>query len=88
MPIPHSSYYDRRARQTAALIRARKPYLVKNIFTGLGLFAFTIAIYVYTIKAISQDNFEDVIVPDEPSPPAQAPGMGTIAAVKALQESK
>ena len=45
MPLlPRSTYYDKHYRQTAALIRARQPYLVKNIFTGLSIFAFTIAV--------------------------------------------
>ncbi|EWG37097.1 hypothetical protein FVEG_14746 [Fusarium verticillioides 7600] len=36
---PHSTYYDRRLRQGPALVRARRPYLVKNAVTGLGLLA-------------------------------------------------
>ena len=36
---PHSTYYDGRLRQGPALIRARRPYLFKNAFTGLGLLA-------------------------------------------------
>ena len=35
--VPRSSYYDRNFRQGPALIRARKPYLMKNALTGLGL---------------------------------------------------
>ena len=35
--VPKSSYYDRNFRQGPALIRARKPYLLKNALTGLGL---------------------------------------------------
>ena len=42
--LPRSSYYDKHYRQTASLIRARQPYLVKNIFTGLGLLAFTVGV--------------------------------------------
>ena len=34
-----NTYYDRKFRQGAALQRARRPYLVKNAVTGLGLFA-------------------------------------------------
>jgi hypothetical protein len=37
--IPRSSYYDKNYKQSAALIRARRPYLIKNTLTGLGLFA-------------------------------------------------
>ena len=42
--LPRSTYYDKHYRQTAALIRARQPYLVRNIFTGFGIFAFVIGV--------------------------------------------
>ncbi|KAH7359328.1 hypothetical protein B0T11DRAFT_331020 [Plectosphaerella cucumerina] len=64
-PAP-SSYYDRRLRQGPALIRARKPYLVKNAVLGLGLWTLVGGVYWYTLKAVGQDEFEDVKVPDAP----------------------
>lgn len=42
--IPRSSYYDRNYRQAPALIRARQPYLVKNIVTGAAIFSFAIGV--------------------------------------------
>ena len=42
--LPRSTYYDEHYRQTAALIRARQPYLIKNIFTGLAVFGFAIGV--------------------------------------------
>ncbi|TGZ80925.1 hypothetical protein EX30DRAFT_293037, partial [Ascodesmis nigricans] len=60
------TYYGSDLRQGQSLIRARRPYLFKNILTGLGIVSFTAAIYIYTIKAVAQDNFEDVKVPDAP----------------------
>ncbi|OAA77991.1 Coiled-coil domain-containing protein 56 [Akanthomyces lecanii RCEF 1005] len=63
---PHSTYYDGRLRQGPALIRARRPYLFKNAFTGLGLLAVVGGIYYYTLKAVGQDEFDDVKVPDVP----------------------
>lgn len=61
MPLlPKSSYYDNRQRQGASLLRARQPYLVKNMVTGLALLAFTGSIYAYTIKAVGVDDFGDV----------------------------
>jgi len=71
--IPRSSYYDRNYKQSAALIRARRPYLIRNSLTGLGLFAFCMGVYSFTISAVSQDDFEDVKVPDKP---IQAPSAG------------
>lgn len=42
--LPRSSYYDKHYRQSAALIRARQPFLIRNIATGVGLCAFTVAV--------------------------------------------
>ncbi|KAF2452703.1 hypothetical protein BDY21DRAFT_375395 [Lineolata rhizophorae] len=71
--LPHTSYYDRRNRPMGALLRARQPFLVRNALSLAGLAGCTLAIYSYTIRAVSQDDFEDVIVPDAPSKPVQQP---------------
>ncbi|KAL8799969.1 MAG: hypothetical protein Q9182_005506 [Xanthomendoza sp. 2 TL-2023] len=78
--LPRSSYWTKDNRQTAALIRARQPYLVKNIFTGIALTTFVISIYAYTIKAVSQDDFSDVQIPDAPEQPPHTPHTGTARA--------
>ncbi|KAJ6120303.1 hypothetical protein N7523_004583 [Penicillium sp. IBT 18751x] len=65
--IFNSTYYGKDYRAGAALLRARQPFLVKNALTGFGLFAFTIGVYVYTIKAVGQEEFSDVKVPDAPA---------------------
>ncbi|KAG5927275.1 hypothetical protein E4U42_002391 [Claviceps africana] len=67
MANSQSTYYDRRFRQGPALIRARRPYLFKNAATGLGLMAIVGSIYWYTLRAVGQDDFDDVKVPDSPS---------------------
>ncbi|KAF7713883.1 Cytochrome c oxidase assembly factor 3, mitochondrial [Penicillium ucsense] len=64
--IFNSTYYGKDYRAGAALLRARRPYLVKNAVTGFGLFAFAIAVYSYTIRAVGQEEFSDVKVPDAP----------------------
>ncbi|KAH6638004.1 hypothetical protein C7974DRAFT_411452 [Boeremia exigua] len=76
-----STYYDARMRASPALLRARAPYLLKNTITGFAICSLVIGIYTYTINAISQDEFEDVIVPDEPLVRSQQPA-GTTAAVQ------
>ncbi|KAF2252974.1 hypothetical protein BU26DRAFT_560321 [Trematosphaeria pertusa] len=69
-----STYYDERMRAQPALLRARAPYLIKNTITGFVICSLVIGIYTYTINVISQDEFDDVIVPDEPiKRPAQQP---------------
>ncbi|RMJ26325.1 hypothetical protein PHISP_02811 [Aspergillus sp. HF37] len=65
----NSTYYGKDYRAGAALLRARRPYLFRNALTGLGLVSFTIAIYAYTIRAIGQEEFSDVKVPDAPAAP-------------------
>jgi len=69
--IKRSSYYNPDYRQGPALIRARSPYLIKNTLTGLGLAGLVVGIYVYTIRAIKSDDFEDAALP-APSPIAPA----------------
>ncbi|CAZ79908.1 unnamed protein product [Tuber melanosporum] len=64
--LPRSTYYEPDQRQGASLIRARKPFLLKNLATGVAMFGLTACIYVYTIRAVAQDEFEDVVVPDAP----------------------
>ncbi|CAK7246057.1 MAG: hypothetical protein STHCBS139747_007679 [Sporothrix thermara] len=69
--VEHSSYYDRKLRQSPALIRARRPYLVKNTVLGLSITAFALGVYAYTIHVVGQDDFDDVQVPSEPQPSMQ-----------------
>ncbi|OJJ46269.1 hypothetical protein ASPZODRAFT_2091053 [Penicilliopsis zonata CBS 506.65] len=69
--IFNSTYYGKDYRAGAALLRARRPYLVKNALTGLSLVAFTISVYAYTIRAVGQEEFADVKVPDAPAAPKQ-----------------
>ncbi|KAM3419118.1 Cytochrome c oxidase assembly factor 3 [Cercospora zeina] len=76
--LPQSSYYDNRNRPTAALHRARQPYLIKNAVTGLCIFGFVAGVYTWTIKAIGQDDFSDVPIPDAPAQPAAAPHTSTV----------
>ncbi|EGP91895.1 unnamed protein product [Zymoseptoria tritici ST99CH_1A5] len=71
--IPQSSYYDKNNRPSAALYRARQPYLIRNGLTGLALFGFVAGVYTWTIRAIGQDDFSDVPVPDAPVENAAAP---------------
>jgi len=58
--IKPSSYYDSTQRAGAALNRARRPFLLRNALTGAGVLALSIGIYVYTLKVIGMDEFEDV----------------------------
>ncbi|QIW96922.1 hypothetical protein AMS68_002440 [Peltaster fructicola] len=64
--LPQASYYDAKYRPTAALYRARQPYLIKNAVTGLCIIGFVGAVYSFTIKAIGQDDFSDVPMPAAP----------------------
>nr|AEH41461.1 unknown protein [Endocarpon pusillum] len=76
MPIlKRSSYYESDYRQSAALIRARRPYLFKNMATGAAIFSFALGVYAFTIHAVGQDNFEDVKVPVAPLQPAKTPNV-------------
>ncbi|KAJ9633305.1 hypothetical protein H2204_007201 [Knufia peltigerae] len=50
--------------------------------TGVAIFGFAIGVFAFTLHAVGQDSFDDVIVPDAPAakqspktPTAQANGM-------------
>lgn len=49
--MPQSSYYDKQNRPTAALYRARQPYLVKNTLTGLLLLGFVGGVCEWELRA-------------------------------------
>ena len=42
------------------LQRARQPFLVRNILTGLTISAFVVGVWAYSISAVKQDVFDDV----------------------------
>ncbi|KAJ9297644.1 hypothetical protein DTO271G3_4419 [Paecilomyces variotii] len=69
--IFNSTYYGKDYRAGAALLRARRPYLFRNTLTGIGLFSFCIGVYTFTIRAVGQEDFSDVVVPDAPAAPKQ-----------------
>jgi len=42
------------------LKRARQPFLFKNIATGVILSTFVLGVYTYSIRAVKQDEFDDI----------------------------
>lgn len=42
------------------LMRAREPYRVKNALTGLAIGSFIVGVWLYSMSAVKQDNFDDV----------------------------
>jgi len=46
-----------------ALLRARKPYFVKNMIGLAVLLAVPVAIYSYTYNYLNQDDFDDIPIP-------------------------
>ncbi|CAG8599998.1 17598_t:CDS:2 [Racocetra fulgida] len=53
--------------QSPALQRARRPFFVRNVMTGLLLLGFTGAVYTYSIMAVKQDDLGDVPMPQFPA---------------------
>jgi cytochrome c oxidase assembly factor 3, fungi type len=41
-------------------MRAREPYRVKNMVTGLAISSFAVGVWLYSIRVVKQDNFDDV----------------------------
>jgi len=42
------------------LLRAREPYRAKNAITGLAISSFAVGVWLYSMRAVKQDNFDDV----------------------------
>ncbi|KAI0307053.1 hypothetical protein B0F90DRAFT_1684711, partial [Multifurca ochricompacta] len=47
-------------QMSPGLMRAREPYRVKNMITGLTISSFAIGVWLYSMNAVKQDNFDDV----------------------------
>ena len=47
------------------MIRARRPFVFRNAVTGAVIATFAAGVFVFTLRAVGQDKFEDVIVPND-----------------------
>ncbi|KAG6897618.1 hypothetical protein C0992_013058 [Termitomyces sp. T32_za158] len=56
----NASYRPKAGVMSPGLQRARAPYRVKNALTGIGLGAFAVGVWAYSISAVRQDVFDDV----------------------------
>jgi cytochrome c oxidase assembly factor 3, fungi type len=45
---------------SAGLMRAREPYRMKNMLTGFAVGTFVVGVWLYSMSAVKQDNFDDV----------------------------
>lgn len=45
---------------SSGLMRAREPYRAKNALTGLAIGSFIVGVWLYSMSAVKQDNFDDV----------------------------
>ncbi|EKD01302.1 hypothetical protein A1Q2_04380 [Trichosporon asahii var. asahii CBS 8904] len=54
----NNSYYP---GLSEALKRARRPYQMRNLLTGGAVVAFILGVYAYSISAVKQDDFSDVV---------------------------
>ncbi|CAG8811457.1 10482_t:CDS:2, partial [Cetraspora pellucida] len=66
--FPPSRYHQAKGySQSPALQRARRPFFVRNVITGLLLLGFTGAVYTYSIMAVKQDDLGDIPMPHLPA---------------------
>lgn len=72
--MPQSSYYDKQNRPTAALYRARQPYLAKNIMAGLALLGFVGGVCTWNISVLRTGQSADGIR-QTPTPSRQSAKM-------------
>lgn len=45
---------------SASLLRARRPFFVGNLITGIAIASFGVGVWAYSISAVKQDVFDDV----------------------------
>ncbi|KAG7097434.1 hypothetical protein E1B28_004778 [Marasmius oreades] len=55
-----NSWRPKSGSMSPGLRRARQPFLVKNTITGILLGAFAVGVYAYSIRAVKQDDFDDI----------------------------
>lgn len=65
------------------LKRAREPFRLRNALTGVGLTAFAVGVWAYSIGAVKQDVFDDV---DEEARALSRSGMKSIEDQEAEKE--
>ncbi|KAI1293933.1 hypothetical protein EDD11_008341 [Mortierella claussenii] len=58
-----TSYYEKGFKRSPALERATAPFRVRNALTGVGIVAFCVSVYAYSIMAVRQDDFSDIQLP-------------------------
>ena len=61
--VDHSSYYTRANSQSAALLRARRPYLVKNAITGLGVAGIAVGVCTSISPRLHSYRGEGMLTP-------------------------
>ncbi|GAA5957690.1 hypothetical protein JCM3765_001483 [Sporobolomyces pararoseus] len=59
------SYHPKGYGVSEGLKRARAPFRTRNAIVGLGLSGFMFSVYLYSIRAVAQDDFADLQAPTE-----------------------
>ncbi|BFZ53050.1 hypothetical protein PYCC9005_000073 [Savitreella phatthalungensis] len=84
-PTGTKTYHDPRGFGVSpALLRARTPYRWRNLAVGVVLVSFVTGVYTYSIVAVKQDDFSDVIALDDRPQPAGS-GDSIITGVQTAQ---
>ncbi|KZP00133.1 hypothetical protein CALVIDRAFT_595541 [Calocera viscosa TUFC12733] len=63
-----------------ALRRARRPYLMRNTLVGTAISVFAVSVYLYSIRAVKQEDFSDIDI--------LAPALGERAAIKSIEDEQ
>ncbi|KAI0700621.1 hypothetical protein BC835DRAFT_1266066 [Cytidiella melzeri] len=56
----NASYRPHSSQMSPGLKRARQPFLLRNVLTGLVLASFTVGVWAYSIGAVKQEDFTDI----------------------------
>lgn len=62
--LNNNGYYEPHTyRMSPALLRARRPYFVKNMIGLVILVTIPVGIFTYTYNFLNQDDFDDIPIP-------------------------
>lgn len=65
--LAKATYHPHGYGVSEGLARARRPFRTANVLTGAVIAGFTFSVYIYSIRAVKQDDFSDIELPSEES---------------------
>jgi cytochrome c oxidase assembly factor 3 len=65
--LARATYHPHGYGVSEGLARARRPFRTANVLTGGVIAGFAFSVYIYSIRAVKQDDFSDIDMPALPA---------------------